>query len=128
MSTKEHHEALINKFYTAFHDLDPQAMRECYHQDVVFQDPAFGILKGREVGDMWEMLINGSKKSSTNRPLQISYKNVQANETTGSVEWTAVYNFSATGREVTNQIHGSFLFQDGLIVQHTDVFDFWKWR
>jgi hypothetical protein len=129
MSRKESHENLIHKFYTAFRDLNPQAMRECYHQDVIFQDPAFGILRGqKEVGDMWEMLITGSKKSSTNKPLQITYSNVEANEATGSAEWIAVYNFSATGREVTNRIHGSFLFQDGLIIQHTDVFDFWKWR
>lgn len=126
--TSRQHEELIHKFYTAFRGLDPQGMRECYHEDVIFQDPAFGILRGREVGDMWEMLINGSKRSSTNKPLQISYKNVQATEAAGSVEWIAIYNFSATGREVTNHIHGSFLFQDGLIIQHTDVFDFWKWR
>jgi ketosteroid isomerase-like protein len=126
MATSEKNEQLIHKFYTAFRNLDSQSMIECYHPEITFQDPAFGILKGRDAGDMWEMLISGSKKSS--QPLQIVYSNVQANETTGSAEWVATYRFSGTGREVVNRIRATFVFKDDLIIQHHDVFDFWKWR
>jgi ketosteroid isomerase-like protein len=122
----ERNEQLIHKFYTAFRDLDSQSMVECYHPDITFQDPAFGVLRGKDAGDMWEMLISGSKKSP--QPLQIVYSNVEANDTTGSAEWIATYRFSGTGREVVNRIRASFVFKDNLIIQHQDVFDFWKWR
>lgn len=37
---------LITKFCTAFKNLDAEAMAECYHEDIVFTDPAFGNLQG----------------------------------------------------------------------------------
>jgi len=39
----------------------------------------------------------------------------------------ATYNFSKTNRRVVNKIYAEFIFQDGLIIKHTDSFDVWKW-
>lgn len=117
---------LIEKFYTAFSQHNYEIMRECYHPEIIFEDNAFGILKGKSVGDMWEMLISGSKKST--RPLEIVFSDVKADDLTGSAHWIATYSFSSTGRLVINSINASFIFKDGLIIKHTDVFDFWKWR
>jgi len=50
------HNALITRFYQAFQRLDADAMAACYTDDVVFSDPAFGELRGRDAGDMWRML------------------------------------------------------------------------
>jgi ketosteroid isomerase-like protein len=44
---------IITKFYTAFQKLDYQAMNSCYSDDIVFSDPAFGLLRGEEA-DTWE--------------------------------------------------------------------------
>ena len=44
------HNALITEFYSAFQRLDAEAMAACYTADVVFSDPAFGELRGREIG------------------------------------------------------------------------------
>jgi len=115
-------ESTIYKFYTAFANADATTMCECYHQDVQFSDPAFGPLKGKEVCQMWEMLVERSKGN-----LKIEFTDVEANEYLGSALWTARYRFSKTNRQVVNTIAAKFHFKDGLIVKHSDDFDIWKW-
>lgn len=115
-------ESLLQKFYTAFANSNATEMCTCYHQRIQFSDPVFGVLKGNEVCDMWQMLI---EKSNGN--LKINFSEIKADEYTGSVQWIATYNFSKTNRKVVNKIHSQFQFQDGLIIKHTDDFDIWKW-
>ena len=57
------HKNTITKFYTAFAKSDHQQMAACYHEDIIFEDPAFGQLKGERASKMWEMLL--SNKSSS---------------------------------------------------------------
>jgi len=115
-------EQLIETFYSAFASGNAEGMRNCYHQNVIFQDPAFGILKGKDVGDMWTMLIERSKGN-----LEITFFDIEANNDTGSARWVADYLFSRTNRKVINEIQAQFEFKDGLIIRHTDHFDLWKW-
>ncbi|MBW4362256.1 nuclear transport factor 2 family protein [Flavobacterium taihuense] len=115
-------EQLIYKFYTAFAKADTKTMCECYHNDIQFQDPVFGILKGDDVNQMWKMLIEKSKGN-----IKIEFSNIKANEYLGSAKWVATYNFSKTNRKVVNVIYAQFKFQDNLIIRHTDNFDIWKW-
>lgn len=115
-------ENLIAKFYTAFSNADYQTMSECYHPKIHFVDPAFGLLKEEQVSDMWKMLILRSKGN-----LKIEFSNIKADDFSGSANWVATYNFSKTNRKVINRIAAEFVFQDGLIIKHTDNFDVWKW-
>ncbi len=115
-------EQLIHQFYTAFTNADAKSMCECYHPKVQFRDPAFGLLKEKEVAEMWKMLL---KKSKGN--IKIEYSDVHADAYSGTARWIATYNFSKTNRKVINKIHAQFQFQDGLILKHTDIFDIWKW-
>jgi hypothetical protein len=115
-------EQLIHKFYAAFANADAKTMCECYHHNIRFQDPAFGILKGKDVCHMWQMLIEKSKGA-----IKIEFSNIKADEFTGTVQWVATYNFSKTNRKVINTIQAQFLFKDDLILKHTDNFDIWKW-
>lgn len=115
-------EDLIAKFYTAFANADAKTMSECYHPKIHFVDPAFGLLKEEQVSKMWEMLILKSKGD-----IKIEFSNIKADEFSGSARWVATYNFSKTNRKVVNRISAEFLFQDGLIIKHTDNFDVWKW-
>lgn len=115
-------ENLITKFYTAFANADYKTMSECYHPKIHFIDPAFGLLKEEQVSDMWQMLLLKSKGN-----LKIEFSNVKADDFTGSANWVATYNFSKTNRNVINKISAEFIFQDGLIIKHTDNFDVWKW-
>lgn len=115
-------EQIIEEFYGAFAAQNPETMASCYHPDVVFQDPAFGKLEGKDVSDMWHMLIERAKGN-----LQIKFSDIHAEGNSGSAQWIATYHFAKTNRKVTNKIKASFEFKDGLIIKHTDAFDFWKW-
>lgn len=113
-------EQLINDFYTAFGRRDGEAMVACYHPDIVFQDPAFGQLRGQQACDMWRMLCKIGKD------LEVSATDISASDGRGSAHWEADYTF-ATKRKVHNVVDAEFDFAEGLIIRHTDTFDFAKW-
>ena len=113
--------ALIHRFYDSFAALDAAGMQACYHPDVVFSDPAFGELRGREAGAMWAMLCGRATD------LEVSASDVQADDQRGRAHWDARYTFGQTGRKVLNRIDAEFEFRDGLIIRHTDTFDFYAW-
>lgn len=117
------HTALISQFYDAFSRLDGETMASCYHEDVVFEDPAFGILKGEHAANMWRMLCQSQK----GKDFIVTFSEVKADEKNGSAHWEAKYTFSKTGRKVHNKIDAHFEFSDGKIVKHTDDFDLKKW-
>ena len=114
--------ALITKFYDSFSKGDVDGMLSCYHPDIRFEDPAFGVLHGKDAGHMWRMLITGIKE-----PIKITFRDVEANQLTGKAHWRADYKFSQTGNTVINEIDAAFEFKDGKIIKHTDTFDMWKW-
>ncbi len=114
-------EQLIEKFYQSFQQKNWKGMQECYHSEVVFNDPVFQNLKGKEAFAMWHMLISAGKD------LTLSFKNINANDHSGSCRWEAHYSFSRTGRKVHNIIQAQFTFTDGKITAHTDSFDLWRW-
>ena len=115
-------EQLIEEFYAAFASGNAKTMASCYHEDITFEDPVFGILKGKAVAAMWEMLIERSKGE-----LKIEFSDVKADKQSGSARWIASYHFSKTNREVINHVFATFEFQDGLIIKHSDYFNLWKW-
>lgn len=50
-------EKIIHQFFTAFKNLDAETMVSLYQDDIMFEDPAFGVLKGEEAKAMWRMLV-----------------------------------------------------------------------
>ena len=116
-------EEILTKFYTAFTNLDAETMAKCYHSDIVFKDPAFGVLQGEQVKNMWRMLCTSQK----GKDFIITFSNIEANAHSGSAKWEAKYNFSKTGRFVHNKISAQFEFKDGLIIKHTDIFNLHRW-
>jgi ketosteroid isomerase-like protein len=121
MDNKNSNAALVTRFYEAFQKLDAEAMARCYADDVVFSDPAFGELRGEEARDMWRMLTQRAKDFS------LTFSEVVADDREGRAHWVATYLFSQTGRVVVNRIDARFVFRDGLIVEHRDTFDLWRW-
>lgn len=115
-------EQIIEEFYSGFAAANSTTMSSCYHPEVVFKDPVFGILEGDDARDMWEMLIEKS-----NGLLDIKFSNVISDGKTGSADWIADYKFSSTNRHVRNVIHAEFEFKDGLIFRHVDSFDLYAW-
>ena len=112
---------VIRTFYDAFQRKDVAGMIDCYAKDVVFNDPVFTNLSYQEVCGMWRMLVSSGKD------LELTYKVLEENATSGVAEWTATYTFSKTGRKVVNRIYARFELKDGKILRHTDVFDFYNW-
>ena len=108
---------LIERFYSAFDRKDGDAMAACYAPDARFSDPAFGELRGEQVGAMWRML--------TARAQDLSVE-LREHDDAGA-RWVARYTFGRTGRKVVNDVRASFVFRDGLIAEHDDNFSFHAW-
>jgi ketosteroid isomerase-like protein len=115
------HETLIARFYAAFARRDAAAMVACYHPDVTFSDSVFRDLHGPRAGAMWRML------TSRSQDLSVAVRDIHADERSGSAHWDARYTYSAAGRKVLNRVDARFQFRDGLIVQHLDTFNLWRW-
>lgn len=115
------HQALIADFYKAFGDRDFRTMQHAYHPDAEFSDPVFPILRGGDVGSMWQMLVT----SATD--LRIEADKIMPDADGVRCRWQAWYTFSKTGRPVHNIIDASFHFRNGKIISHTDHFDFFRW-
>lgn len=111
----------VYRFYAAFREADADKMIDEYHNDIEFCDPAFGTLKGKEAGMMWQMLCHQAKD------LVIDFSDIKIKGDRGSARWEAKYTFSQTSRKVHNIIRADFEFLDGKIVKHTDDFDLHKW-
>ncbi len=115
-------EQLIRRFYTAFQQRDAGSMNSCYSTHAVFSDPVFGLLQGKEITAMWEMLCQNAKDFS------LHFSTIRLlDEEYATCEWVANYTFSKTGRRVTNNVQAYLRIQDGKITEHTDKFNLWKW-
>lgn len=118
----DRHVALISAFYDALGRADFAAMERCYHPEVSFSDPIFQEVEGRDrVMRMWRLQLG------VRDGLKSEYRDVTADDFTGTAHWTARYTFSSTGRQVVNEIDALFRFEDDLIVRHRDDFDFKRW-
>ncbi len=59
--------------------------------------------------------------------LRVEYAVRESTESSATVGWVAQYTFGATSRPVRNEITAHMTLRDGLIVDHRDQFDLWKW-
>ena len=116
-------ENLIKSFYEAFNRLDAEDMVSLYDNEVIFEDPAFGILRGEHAKNMWRMLCASQKESE----FKVIVSDIEINDHEGRARWDAYYTFSKTGRKVHNIVSASFVFEDGKIIKHTDHFDLYRW-
>ncbi len=112
---------IVNTFYSSLAARDGDAMAACYADDIVFEDPAFGELRGRDAGDMWRMLC------SSDTDLALEHHILESSDNVVRANWIATYTFTATGNKVRNDIEATMTFRDGKIVDHRDHFDMWKW-
>lgn len=115
-------ELTITKFYNAFANRDFATMNSCYAEDIAFSDPVFGLLRGNEVRAMWQMLCERAVDFS------LAHKNIKTDDNEYyTCEWTANYLFSKTKRRVVNKCKGYMRLQNGVIIEHSDAFNFYRW-
>jgi ketosteroid isomerase-like protein len=111
----------IRRFYAALDRHDGDAMAACYAPAPTFRDPAFGELRGDQVGAMWRMLTSRADD------LEVELHEHDADDRTGSAHWIARYTFTQTGRKVVNDVRATFAFDGGLISDHVDEFSLGRW-
>ena len=114
-------EDTLRGFYDAFARRDGAAMAAVYAPHATFSDPAFPGLRDGEPGAMWRMLTGRSTD------LAVELLACSADASTGSAHWVATYAFGQTGRRVVNDVRSTFRFEDGLVVEQVDDFDFHRW-
>ena len=115
-------EEVISQFYAAFQKLDYKTMNDCYSEEIVFNDPVFGVLRGDEAKYMWEMLCKNARDSS------LTFSNIQLlDEEYATCNWVATYTFSKTGNKVVNKIKAFMKLKDGKIIEHSDAFRLSTW-
>lgn len=115
-------EELVTTFYRSFSVLDASGMNQCYSNDIVFFDPVFDLLNGREVFAMWQMLCENAKEFS------LTFGNIQdLGEDYYTCDWSATYTFSKTGRHVVNNVKAHMKIIDGKIIEHSDAFSLHQW-
>jgi len=114
--------ATIEKFYSAFEQKDYATMNSCYSDDIPFSDPVFGFLRGKETKAMWQMLCTNAKDFS------LMYDNIKTDDNEYyTCEWTASYLFSKTNRRVINKCKAFMRLKDGVIIEHSDAFNYYRW-
>lgn len=114
-------EKCVQDFYSAFQLKDADTMIKYYSDDIIFNDPAFGELKGDEAKSMWKMLCASSKD------LSISFEILGSENENVKARWIADYTFSKTSRKVHNVIDAVFTFDKGQIIEHRDNFNLHRW-
>ncbi|MCB1323347.1 MAG: nuclear transport factor 2 family protein, partial [Leptospiraceae bacterium] len=112
---------MIQKFYESFARLEADGMVGCYHPDATFTDPVFETLPAWKAKAMWRMLCERAQDFS------LTFRDVQADDRTGSAYWEPTYTFSKTGNVIVNKINAGFEFQDGKIIKHVDRFSLYRW-
>lgn len=113
-------------FYDAFSRHDAEGMVRLYHPQATFHDAVFGTLTAAQTAAMWRMLLGRSADMSVSSVL-LGTEGQTSDTQTARVRWDAHYQFSSTGRPVHNVVYARLTVQDGLIVRHTDRFNFWVW-
>lgn len=112
---------LLDRFYSAWERGDHVTMAACYSDRARFSDPVFPDLDADEARAMWRMFC------TSGNDIDVSFRDVVADEEAGSAHWEAIYTFPKSGRRVHNVVEASFEFADGKIVRHRDDFDFYRW-
>ena len=113
---------IITQFYQAFQNHDAEAMASMYHEEATFSDPVFQNLSAEQTRNMWRMLIERAKGE-----LEIEFHTIIGDNEIAQCVWEAKYKFSKTKNEVHNIIHATMHFKDGLIINHKDEFNLWRW-
>ena len=116
-------EKIVREFYEAFAAHDVKGMVSRYHEEVVFDDPAFRALSYKQVSIMWMMLLRKAKESK----LEVVLREASGANGKAYAVWEAKYLFGKDKAPVHNVIRAEMELKDGKIYRHRDSFDFYKW-
>ena len=75
----------IELFYSAFNNLQAEKMVALYHDDVTFEDPAFGIIRGERAKNMWRMLCASQK----GKEFKVNVSQIKSSNNEATATWEA---------------------------------------
>jgi len=111
---------LLRRLFTALDDHDHQTMAECYDEAASFRDIAFDLTGKPAIHAMWQMIC-------ANTDIRATFEVLDADHAGGRVALVDHYTFTDTQFKVRNVIDSTFVFQNGLIVEHRDQCDARAW-
>lgn len=117
----------LERFFTAFANLDAATMQACYAENARFDDGIYRLAGARQIGGMWTMLCAELRLRGIGQ-WRLEVHRLRVRDEQGRAEWTAHYRFGAKGRKVRNRVYSRFDFDErGLILRQRDEFPFWRW-
>jgi hypothetical protein len=57
-------------------------MVSCYYDDIIFEDPIFGIVKGKHAKNIWRVLLSSQK----GKDFKVDYSNFNIKESIGNTK------------------------------------------
>lgn len=111
----------IKSLYTAIQNADLTAIAACYDEHAYFEDIAFRCGDKGKIMEMWRYVCHGE-------PEVVEADVISADDRAGSGHWRVKYRFGKKpGLPVDNKIHSTFVFSNGLIIEHRDECDSMAW-
>ncbi|ANH80850.1 cyclase [Niabella ginsenosidivorans] len=113
---------IIDRFFTAFGNLNDRDLNALYSDDVIYSDPLFGLLQGQQVKEKWELVCKSVKE------LQLTViKKEEIDHEYATCQWKAEYVSASTGKPVIFYSKSFMRFADGRITEHSEGFRLTQW-
>lgn len=113
---------IIDLFFTAFKNLDHQAMNALYSDDIVYSDPLFGMLEGEAVKNRWELLFQDVREFRLT-----VIKTEEIDQEYATCQWKATWISSRSKRQIVFEAKSFMRFSGNQIIEHSDGFSLTKW-
>jgi len=113
-------EKTIHQFFQALANRDYITVQSCYSNHAVYNNSVMGLLDTDTTKAMWHLLCTGLLD------LQTSYSAIQElDEEYATCLWEEKYTDKGNWIHKKNKAY--FRFENGLIIEHTDGFNFYDW-
>lgn len=113
---------VVERFYNAFSKLDYSEMTALLSQNIIYQDPIFGMLEGEPVFSLWQM------KCKRLREFSFSYTNIEELDAEYiRCDWKISFFHRPTGDVVTMPGKAYMKIIDGKITEHSDAYKISDW-
>lgn len=118
MTNKE----VVEDFFRGFDDLDAERMISCLADDIVYNDPIYGILNGEDVRSLWKMRC----KDLSGLSLEIiEFKELDHEYAT--CKWRSSFFSKSAARQVDMVVTSFMKLRNGKIAEHSDAYKLSDW-
>jgi len=113
-------EKTIHQFFRALENRDYETLLSCYSNNAVYNNPIMGLLDIETAKAMWELVCTCIPDLKTN------YSDIQElDEEYATCLWEEEYIYNENLIYIKKKAY--FRFENGLIIEHTDGFNFYDW-